>query len=127
MKPGSVIVDRAVEQGEIVPFEPNQVVDRMVQIIGYTNLASRGQSTHQHFAKSINFVCLLIDQKIRREINMQDEIILGSMITKMGKSCTMVTTSMYQSIDIQENLKYIFLYFISNIGANLNSERLIRR
>ena len=90
MKPGSVIVDLAVEQGGNCPLsEPNKLVDRNgVQIIGCTNLASRvAIDASALFAKNLlNFVSLLINSSENKiEINMQDEIIVGSMITKDGE------------------------------------------
>ena len=90
MKPGSVIVDLAVEQGGNCPLsEPNQLVDRNgVQIIGCTNLASRvAIDASALFAKNLlNFVSPLINSSENKiEINMQDEIIVGSMITKNGE------------------------------------------
>ena len=90
MKPGSVIVDLAVEQGGNCPLsEPNKVVDRSgVQIIGCTDLASRvAIDASALFAKNLlNFVTPLINSSENKiEINMQDEIIVGSMITKDGK------------------------------------------
>ena len=100
MKPGSVIVDLAVEQGGNCPLsEPNKVVDRNgVQIIGCTNLASRvAIDASALFAKNLlNFVTPLINSSENKiEINMQDEIIVGSMITKDGKVVhDAVTTSM---------------------------------
>ena len=100
MKPGSVIVDLAVEQGGNCPLsEPNKVVDRSgVQIIGCTNLASRvAIDASALFAKNLlNFVTPLINSLENKiEINMQDEIIVGSMITKDGKVVhDAVTTSM---------------------------------
>ena len=100
MKPGSVIVDLAVEQGGNCPLsEPNKVVDRSgVQIIGCTNLASRvAIDASALFAKNLlNFVTPLINSSENKiEINMQDEIIVGSMITKDGKIVhEAVTTSM---------------------------------
>ncbi len=100
MKPGSVIVDLAVEQGGNCPLsEPNKVVDRSgVQIIGCTNLASRvAIDASALFAKNLlNFVTPLINSLENKiEINMQDEIIVGSMITKDGKIVhDAVTTSM---------------------------------
>ena len=100
MKPGSVIVDLAVEQGGNCPLsEPNKVVDRSgVQIIGCTNLASRvAIDASALFAKNLlNIVTPLINSSENKiEINMQDEIIVGSMITKDGKIVhDAVTTSM---------------------------------
>ena len=100
MKPGSVIVDLAAEQGGNCPLsEPNKVVDRSgVQIIGCTNLASRvAIDASALFAKNLlNFVTPLINSSENKiEINMQDEIIVGSMITKDGKIVhDAVTTSM---------------------------------
>ena len=100
MKPGSVIVDLAVEQGGNCPLsEPDKVVDRSgVKIIGCTNLASRvAIDASALFAKNLlNFVTPLINSSENKiEINMQDEIIVGSMITKDGKIVhDAVTTSM---------------------------------
>ena len=100
MKPGSVIVDLAVEQGGNCPLsEPNKVVDRSgVQIIGCTDLASRvAIDASALFAKNLlNFVTPLINSSENKiEINIQDEIIVGSMITKDGKVVhDAVTTSM---------------------------------
>lgn len=100
MKPGSVIVDLAVEQGGNCPLsEPNKVVYRSgVQIIGCTNLASRvAIDASALFAKNLlNFVTPLINSSENKiEINIQDEIIVGSMITKDGKVVhDAVTTSM---------------------------------
>ncbi len=90
MKPGSVIVDLAVEQGGNCPLsEPNKVVDRNgIKIIGCTNLASRvAIDASALFAKNLlNFVTPLINSSENKiEINMQDEIIVGSMITKDGE------------------------------------------
>ena len=100
MKPGSVIVDLAVEQGGNCPLsEPDKVVDRSgVKIIGCTNLASRvAIDASALFAKNLlNFVTPLINSSENKiEINTQDEIIVGSMITKDGKIVhDAVTTSM---------------------------------
>ncbi|MAI14318.1 MAG: NAD(P)(+) transhydrogenase (Re/Si-specific) subunit alpha [Rhodospirillaceae bacterium] len=100
MKPGSVIVDLAVEQGGNCPLsEPNKVVYRSgVQINGCTNLASRvAIDASALFAKNLlNFVTPLINSSENKiEINIQDEIIVGSMITKDGKVVhDAVTTSM---------------------------------
>ena len=90
MKPGSVIVDLAVEQGGNCPLsEPNKLVNHNgVQIIGCTNLASRvAIDASALFAKNLlNFVSPLINSSENKiEINMQDEIIVGSMITKNGE------------------------------------------
>ena len=90
MKPGSVIVDLAVEQGGNCPLsEPNKLVTRNgVQIIGCTNLASRvAIDASTLFAKNLlNFVEPLINgMENKIDINMEDEIIVGSMITKDGE------------------------------------------
>ena len=100
MKPGSVIVDLAVEQGGNCPLSVhNYVVERSgVQFIGCTNLASRvAIDASALYAKNLlNFVTPLNNSSENKiEINMQDEIIVGSMITKDGKIIhDAVTTSM---------------------------------
>ncbi len=88
MKPGSVIVDLAVERGGNCPLsKPDQiVVHKGVSIIGTLNLAGRlaGNATPL-FAKNLqNFVDLMIGKDGALNIDETDECISGTMIAKGG-------------------------------------------
>jgi H+-translocating NAD(P) transhydrogenase subunit alpha len=88
MKPGSVIVDLAVERGGNCPLsKPDQiVVHRGVAIMGTLNLAGKlaGNATPL-FAKNLqNFVELLVSKEGALKIDEADECISGTMIAKGG-------------------------------------------
>lgn len=90
MKPGSVIVDLAVEQGGNCPLsEPGKVVVKHgVKIIGHLDVPSRiADDASLLYAKNLlNFVTPLVDKESKSiKINEDDEIIKASMITKDGK------------------------------------------
>lgn len=90
MKPGSVIVDLAVEQGGNCPLsEPGKVVVKHgVTIIGHLDVASRiADDASLLYAKNLlNFVTPMVDKESKSlKINEEDEIIAASMITKDGK------------------------------------------
>ena len=88
MKPGSVIIDLAVERGGNCPLsKPDQiVVYKGVSIVGTLNLAGRlaGNATPL-FAKNLqNFVDLMISKDGTLNIDENDECIKGTMIAKGG-------------------------------------------
>jgi NAD(P) transhydrogenase subunit alpha len=90
MKPGSVIVDLAAEQGGNCPLtEADQVVEAHgVTIMGYTNLASRlAVDTSSLYARNLfNFVSLLVDKKTGAlNLNRDDEILKGAVLTRDGE------------------------------------------
>src|SRR5262249_46177740 len=90
MKPGSVIVDLAAEQGGNCPLTvPNQVVTvHGVTIMGYTNLPGRlAVDSSSLYARNLfNFVGLLVDKKTGAlTLNWDDEIIKGAGLTKDGQ------------------------------------------
>lgn len=90
MKPGSVIVDLAVEQGGNCPLsEPGKVVVKHgVKIIGHLDVPSRiADDASLLYAKNLlNFVTPLVDKESKSiKVNEEDEIIKASMITKDGK------------------------------------------
>jgi proton-translocating NAD(P)+ transhydrogenase subunit alpha len=90
MRPGSVIVDLAVEQGGNCPIsEYGKVVTKHgVHIVGYANVASRlAEDASAMYAKNLlNFVDPLIDSETRSiKIDWEDEIIVGSLVTRDGK------------------------------------------
>jgi NAD(P) transhydrogenase subunit alpha len=89
MKPGSVIVDLAAEQGgNCALTEKNQVVVKHdVTIIGYTNLPSRlANQSSQLYATNLRH--LLTDLTPGKDgntvVNMEDEVIRGATVIKEG-------------------------------------------
>jgi proton-translocating NAD(P)+ transhydrogenase subunit alpha len=90
MKPGSVIVDLAVEQGGNCPLaEPGKVVVKHgVKIVGHLNLPSRlaADATSLYARNLLAFVSLMIDKETKGlKINWDDEIIKGTGLTRDGK------------------------------------------
>ncbi len=88
MKPGSIIVDLAVERGGNCPLsKPDQVVmHKGVAIIGTVNLAGKlaGNATPL-FAKNLsNFIDTMISKDGQLAINFDDELIKGTLIAKDG-------------------------------------------
>ena len=90
MKPGSVIIDLAVEQGGNCPLsEFGKVVKKHgVTIVGHANVPSRiAEDSSVLYAKNLyNFITPLVDQESGKlTIDPEDEIIKGSLITQGGK------------------------------------------
>jgi len=90
MKPGSVIVDLAAEQGGNTPLtKPNQVVEvHGVTIMGYTNLAGRlAVDSSSLYARNLfNFVSLIVDKKTGNlALNWEDEILKSAVLTRDGQ------------------------------------------
>jgi len=89
MKPGSVIVDLAVEQGGNCPLsKPDQVIEAHgVIIMGYTNLPARlAVDTSSLYARNLfNFVSLIVDKKTGAlALNWDDDIVKGAGLTRDG-------------------------------------------
>jgi len=89
MKPGSVIVDLAVEQGGNCPLsKPGEVVEvHRVTIMGYTNLPGRlAVDTSSLYARNLfNFVGLIVDKKTGAlHLDWDDEIVKGAGLTRDG-------------------------------------------
>jgi len=88
MHPGSVIVDLAAERGgNCEATEPGKVVQKHgVTIAGPLNLASDIPfNSSQTYSKNLtNFMALLV-KKGQLEMNMEDEIIRESMVTRDGQ------------------------------------------
>ena len=85
MKPGSVIVDLAVEQGGNCPLsEPDRVVVKHdVKIVGHTNLAAMlaADASALYARNVLNFVNLLVDPKSGElKLDRADEIIAGALV-----------------------------------------------
>jgi NAD(P) transhydrogenase subunit alpha len=89
MKPGSVIVDLAVEQGgNVEGSEPGKVVVKHgVKIVGHYNVPSRiaVDATNLYARNLLNFLTPLIDKESGSlKINWDDEIIKGTALTRGG-------------------------------------------
>jgi NAD(P) transhydrogenase subunit alpha len=90
MKPGSVIVDLAVEQGGNCPLaEPGKVVVKHgVKIVGHLNVPSRlaADASSLYARNLLAFVSLMIDKESKSlKINWDDEIIKGTGLTRDSK------------------------------------------
>ena len=89
MKPGSVVVDLAVEQGgncEGAEFGKT-VVKHGVAIVGHPNMPSRvaTDSSALYARNLLQFVGLLIDKDSKQlKINWEDEIVAGTCLTRDG-------------------------------------------
>ena len=90
MKPGSVIVDLAAEQGGNCELtEKNQVVVKHdVTLIGYTDLPSRlANQSSQLYATNLRHLLteLCPEKNGNINVNMEDEVIRGTTVIKEGK------------------------------------------
>jgi NAD(P) transhydrogenase subunit alpha len=90
MKPGSIIVDLAAEQGGNCPLtKPNEVIEvHGVTIMGYTNLPGRlAVDSSALYARNLfNFVSLIVDKKTGAlNLNWDDEIVKGAGLTRGGE------------------------------------------
>jgi NAD(P) transhydrogenase subunit alpha len=90
MKPGSVIVDLAVEAGGNCPLSrPGEIVTAHgVRLVGYTNVASRVPvDASALYAKNLlNFITLLIDKESKAlKVDWEDEIVKGICLTRGGQ------------------------------------------
>ena len=94
MKPGSVVVDMAAGQaqdgsGNCPLTKPDEIIDiNGVTIIGYTNIPSllSADASSLYARNMVEFVQLLIDENKNIVINMDDELVKGSLITKDGET-----------------------------------------
>jgi NAD(P) transhydrogenase subunit alpha len=89
MKPGSVIVDLAVERGgNVEGAKPGEVaVVSGVKIVGYLNMPGRlAASASALYAKNLlTFLDTLIDKKEKKlAINWDDELVKGTALTRGG-------------------------------------------
>jgi H+-translocating NAD(P) transhydrogenase subunit alpha len=89
MKPGSVVVDLAVERGGNCPLsKPDKIVTHKgVHIVGTVNLAGKlAGNAAPLFAKNIaNFLDLMIQKDGTLKIDEKDECISGTLIARDGK------------------------------------------
>jgi len=88
MKPGSIIVDLAVERGGNCPLsKPDQIVEHKgVRIVGTVNLAGKlAGNASPLFAKNLaNFLDLMIQKDGTLKIDDADDCIKGTMIARDG-------------------------------------------
>ncbi len=88
MKPGSVIVDLAVEQGGNCPLSrPGEVIDvNGVTIVGFKNVPSRlATDASALYARNLaNLVNLLVTKEGALAVSMDDDILKGIVLTKDG-------------------------------------------
>lgn len=90
MRPGSVVVDIAVEQGGNCELsQPNEVVDvEGVKVVGYMNLAGRvAADASALYARNLyNFLSPMIDaEHDELQVDWSDEIVLTTNLTRAGK------------------------------------------
>lgn len=88
MKPGSVLVDLAVENGGNVEGAiAGEVVESGgAKIIGHRNVPGRlAAVASQLYARNLfNFMSLFIDKEKGLEINWEDQVVTGTLVTKDG-------------------------------------------
>jgi len=89
MKPGSVLVDLAVERGgNVEGAQAGQVADvNGVKIVGFTNVAGRlAASASALYAKNLlTFLEILVDKKDKKlAVNWDDEIVKATALTRDG-------------------------------------------
>lgn len=89
MKPGSVIIDLAVEQGGNCPLSrPGEIVEAHgVKIVGHLNVAGRlsADASSLYSRNLLNFISPLVNGETKQlSIDWDDEIITGTAITKDG-------------------------------------------
>src|SRR5512144_2152918 len=89
MKPGSVLVDLAVERGgNVEGAKPGEVVDLDgIKIVGYTNVAGRvAASASGLYARNLfSFIETLIDKPNKAlAVNWDDELVKATALTKDG-------------------------------------------
>lgn len=89
MKPGSVVVDLAVEQGGNCPLSKlNEVVDvNGVKIVGYPNLAAMvaADASALYARNVIDFLKLVFDKEGAFKIDMEDDIVAACLMCTAGE------------------------------------------
>ncbi len=89
MKPGSVIVDMAAEQGGNCPLTEKDkvVVKHGVTLVGYTNFPALvpADSSALYARNVIDFLKLIVDKEGNLAINKEDEIVAACLMTEAGQ------------------------------------------
>jgi NAD(P) transhydrogenase subunit alpha len=89
MKPGSVLVDLAIERGgNVEGAKPGEIVDLDgVKVVGFTNVAGRvAASASGLYARNLfSFIETLIDKASKAlAVNWDDELVKATALTKDG-------------------------------------------
>jgi len=88
MRPGSVVVDLAVERGgNVEGAKPGELVEpNGVKIVGYSNPGRLAASASSLYAKNLlAFLEILIDKKARAlAVNWDDDIVRATVLTRAG-------------------------------------------
>jgi len=90
MKPGSIIVDLAVESGGNVEgsqFGETVMTDNGVTIIGHANMPARlARDSSALFSRNLfNFLSTMIDKETGNlAIDWDDDVVTGTLVTKDG-------------------------------------------
>jgi NAD(P) transhydrogenase subunit alpha len=89
MRPGSVLIDLAVERGgNVEGARPGEVVDADgVKIVGYTNVAGRvAASASSLYARNLfSFIETLVDKTSKAlAVNWDDELVKATLLTRDG-------------------------------------------
>jgi H+-translocating NAD(P) transhydrogenase subunit alpha len=88
MRPGSVIVDLAVERGgNVEGAKPGELAEvGAVKIVGYSNPAKLAASASSVYAKNLYaFIEILVDKKTRAlAVNWDDDIVKATVLTRDG-------------------------------------------
>lgn len=88
MQPGSIILDLAAERGGNCELtQPNEIVEKHgVKILGPTNLAATIPfHASQMYSKNITSFLLLLVKDGKLHLNMEDEIVRDTLLTKDGE------------------------------------------
>jgi NAD(P) transhydrogenase subunit alpha len=89
MKPGSVIVDMAAEQGGNCPLtEADAVVVRHgVTLVGYTNIPSLvpADASALYARNLLDFLKLIVDKEGALQLNLDDEIVAACLMVRGGE------------------------------------------
>ena len=89
MRPGSIIVDLAGEQGGTCPLSrPGEIVEHGgVKIIGHRNVAGRlpADASSLYARNLVNFLAPFIDKESGAlELDFEDELVTGTLVTRDG-------------------------------------------
>ncbi len=88
MQPGSVIIDMAASTGgNCALTEPDKIVEKYnVKIIGFTNLVSDlSLDASQLYSRNIQALIEYLTKESKLNINLEDEIVKGALITYKGE------------------------------------------
>jgi NAD(P) transhydrogenase subunit alpha len=101
MRPGSVIIDLAASTGGncALTQDNSTIVSNGVKIIGNSYLTSKmSMDASKMFGKNIiNFLKLIVDKDGNLSINLEDDIVKGTIITHQGEIINERVKANYQS------------------------------